>query len=135
MLVLVRIAQGKNTVLGELYYNGMLLCNTLENLKKKIPTGIYNLEINESPKFTKKRGESTILPLLYNQEIPASRGIRIHAGNTYKDTSGCILVGIALPLDKNGVDHKLAPNSRQYESDLVSMARMLNCYKLIVIEK
>ena len=38
-----------------------------------------------SPKFQK------MLPILF--DVPNFDGIRIHAGNTSKDTQGCILLG------------------------------------------
>jgi hypothetical protein len=45
--------------------------------------------VNQSPKFKRK------LPLLYNDGIKASRGFRIHSGNTISDSIGCVLVGTA----------------------------------------
>lgn len=50
-----------------------------------IPEGRYAVVITFSP--TKKRW----LPILLG--VPMFQGIRIHAGNTAKDTLGCILVG------------------------------------------
>lgn len=32
---------------------------------------------------------------VYNDEVPASRAILIHWGNTDKDTQGCILLGLS----------------------------------------
>ena len=76
----------------ELYLNGIKLCDCIN--PGILTTGLYNLEINYSPKF------KTDLPLIYNDHFPASRGFRIHQGNTLKDTQGCILVG---KLNKNGI--------------------------------
>ena len=82
---------------NNVYLNDIWLCNYLDS--NKLTTGIYNLEINYSPKFKTK------LPLIYNSEFPANRGFRIHQGNSISDSNGCLLVGI---LDKPGhlVDSK-----------------------------
>ena len=79
---------------------GTYLCDTLEppvrEMKTKsrggitqkpfaIPEGRYPVVITYSPKFKKW------LPLLLN--VPQFSGIRIHQGNTPRDTAGCILVG------------------------------------------
>ena len=62
-----------------------------EIIKKKIkgetaiPTGIYPVYLTYSPKYKKK------MPLIDN--VKGYSGIRIHSGNTSKDTEGCLIVG------------------------------------------
>lgn len=88
MLTLVRFARTETAVLGSLYLNGAFVCYTLENSAKAIPAGLYNVQNSKSPKFKRE------LPLIYNSTVKASRGIRIHRGNTAKDSQGCVLVGM-----------------------------------------
>lgn len=91
--------------IGLLYINGKFLCNTLEDTdrgltsimskeqiaavkikgKTAIPTGTYPVIMSYSPRFGKQ------MPLLCG--VKGFEGIRIHSGNTAKDTEGCILCG------------------------------------------
>ena len=104
-LELVRIANRPTYCIGKLYIDGVWFCDTIEDtdrglddsmsvyeiLKKKIkgetaiPTGIYKIEITYSPKYKR------MMPLLIG--VKGYSGIRIHSGNTSKDTEGCLLVG------------------------------------------
>lgn len=84
MLILIRESDG----FGKLYLNGEFICHTLENPSTLIPNGIHKIENSQSPKFKRE------LPLIHSDSIPPSRGIRIHSGNTIKDTIGCVLVGM-----------------------------------------
>lgn len=59
-----------------------------ERMVSCIPAGNYGVIISYSNQFGKK------LPILLN--VPDREGIRIHAGNTTADTTGCILVGLSL---------------------------------------
>lgn len=88
MFVLVRDKRTEKAVLGRLFLGGTFICFTLENAAKAIPEGLYKVENSKSPKFKRE------LPLLYNAAVPAKRGIRIHVGNSAKDSDGCILVGM-----------------------------------------
>ena len=112
--------------ISRLYVNGNLFgCNTLEdtdrglrqdmqleeiNNKKlygqtAIPRGSYECVYTYSNRFKK------MLPLL--KDVPGFDGIRIHSGNSAKDTLGCILVGLNL---KKG----MVLNSREWTNKLVS---------------
>ncbi len=92
-----RITKKLSYTIGRLFVDGEYFCDTLEDrcrdLDKEekvmnetaIPEGTYEVIVNVSVKFKRK------LPLLL--DVPHFTGIRIHRGNTDKDTSGCILVG------------------------------------------
>lgn len=89
MLALVRDTRTENAVLGRIYLNGAFVCYTLENAAKVVPCGTYAVKNSRSPKFKRE------LPLIYNKDVPASRGVRIHRGNSWRDSSACVLVGMA----------------------------------------
>lgn len=92
-------------VIGNFYINGQYFSNSLEDkdrgltqdmdentifdVKVKgstaIPKGTYKVEYTYSPKYKKY--------MLQVMNVPGFAGIRIHAGNTNKDTEGCILLG------------------------------------------
>lgn len=83
-LVRIKTSSSLDSIQGELYVNGLFFCHTIERLSKAVPKGCYPLGVSYSPRF------KTRLPYLC---VPHRLGIRIHAGNTAKDSSGCILVG------------------------------------------
>lgn len=96
-LKLLRKYKKPTYTIGTLSVDGAYLCDTLEDRVRDlvterkvkgstaIPAGRYRVILNWSPRFGKP------LPLLL--DVPHFEGIRIHAGNTAKDTEGCILVG------------------------------------------
>ena len=105
-LILTRHARRADYTIGRLEdENGMKICDTLEptwrdykggemkNPKKSaIPEGSYRVVVTKSRRFQK------YLPLLVG--VPGFEGVRIHAGNTSRDTEGCILVGQNLQVGK-----------------------------------
>lgn len=94
-VVIKRDYVGKTCTIGSMLIDGVFECFTLEDLppgkegkiygKTRIPAGRYSLVITHSPKF------GVFTPYLLG--VPGFSEIRIHSGNTAKDTEGCILVG------------------------------------------
>lgn len=94
-LKLNRIFLSSSATIGELYIDKKYIADTLEDRvrpegekvygKTAIPEGTYEVKLTYSPRFKK------ILPEILN--VPNFSGIRIHTGNSSKDTEGCILVG------------------------------------------
>ena len=105
-LILTRHARRADYTIGRLEdENGMKICDTLEPIwrnydggelkipkKSAIPEGSYRVVVTKSQRFQK------YLPLLVG--VPGFEGVRIHAGNTSRDTEGCILVGQNLQVGK-----------------------------------
>jgi hypothetical protein len=92
MLVTRQTLTDESTI-GELTIDGEHQCFTLEDKVRPvkvfgetaIPAGRYEVVVNFSNHFQK------MLPELV--DVPNFEGVRIHSGNTAKDTEGCILVG------------------------------------------
>lgn len=96
MKVLVkRFFKGDKYTIGRMFLDGEYFCDTMEDVVRPdgvkvygetaIPAGIYNCKITYSPRFKKD------LPLI--MDVPGFEGVRIHNGNSEKDSTGCILVG------------------------------------------
>lgn len=100
-----RLYKKADYTIGKMYINGEYFCDTLEDTdrglaqgmplselkemkeygKTAIPTGEYMVAVTFSNRFEKW------LPLIH--PVPVFEGVRIHSGNTHKDTEGCILLG------------------------------------------
>lgn len=112
---------------GQLYVDGSRFCSTLEDTNRDedrdgrfgggeekvygetcIPFGEYRVRVSMSPKF--KRELPEVL------DVPHFSGIRIHRGNTPKDTLGCILVG-------ERVEDGYLYNSTPYETRLTQLLK------------
>ena len=104
-LVLTRTMLNAKSTIGKLVVDGTFFCYTLEDKDRfletnpegkvygetAIPRGKYQIVIDFSNRFKRE------LPRLLL--VPGFEGIRIHPGNTDKDTHGCILVGTSIVND------------------------------------
>ncbi len=103
-LKLIRESFTENTTIGKLYIDGVYFCYTLEDAvrdegvkikgKTAIPRGEYKVKLSRSSRFERT------MPMIYTESNEyelknkgiSFKGIRIHGGNTHKNTEGCILV-------------------------------------------
>lgn len=131
-LKLIRKEKEANYTIGDLFVNGILFSQTLEDKdrgltqdmpmeeikakkiygKTAIPTGTYEIDMNTvSPKF---KDRSWAKP--YGGKLPRLIGVKgfdgvlCHPGNTSESTSGCLLVG------KNSVKGMVTDSSRTFMS-------------------
>lgn len=83
------------TMLGTLDTSNGATCYTLERTSLAIPQGRYQVTLTVSARATRGElwapGSDFKLPLV--NYVPERSGIRMHAGNTWKDSVGCILLG------------------------------------------
>ena len=131
----------KKSTQGKLYINDIYICETLEDVcrdlnrdgdlsdpselkvygETAIPSGIYKMIINISPKFKK------LLPRLIG--IVGFDGVLIHKGNIPADTYGCILVGM-----QRGVDSLLPGTSSPAFDKLMKELKKYDDYKIHIID-
>lgn len=104
-LLLERTERFPDVTLGKLSIDGAFECYTLEDPvppdgkkvagRTAIPKGLYPVTITWSPRFQRD------LPLIHY--VPGFSGVRIHAGNTVRDTEGCVLVGQSRDLSSGSI--------------------------------
>lgn len=129
-LLLDRKHLKSNYTIGNLFINGKFYCNIIEDVVRDInkngsfdcgefkisghtaiPYGKYEIQVTYSPKFKRK------LPLLLN--VKHFEGIRIHRGNTEKDSSGCLIPG-------ENTKRGMVLNSTKYELELTDLIESAN---------
>lgn len=107
---LKRLHRTSNSTIGELSIDNKFECYTIEDIerdtkvhgKTAIPKGTYEIVMTMSNRF------KVLLPLLL--KVPNFEGVRIHAGNTAKDTEGCIILGQTRAIDFVGSSKKAMEN-------------------------
>ncbi|EAH4896275.1 hypothetical protein DXX20_03610 [Campylobacter jejuni] len=112
---------GKTCVIGKFKVLGddeeiLFECFSLEEDKEglesgkdlRMPAGVYNLKRHSPSRFENtlrsitKKDDDTMINV-YNDDVPSSRAILIHWGNSDKDTQGCILLGLTKANDNESV--------------------------------
>jgi len=100
-LLIIRDTFSEKSTIGELFLNGERMCDTLELPWKDnqrniscIPEGDYKVRLRTA----RESATRDYLHLLV-QDVPNRDWILFHRGNSAKDTSGCILVGLGSQQD------------------------------------
>lgn len=85
---------GDRNIIGDLHVDNEFFCYTLEDEIRAdgvkeygvtaIKAGLYEIEVTYSPKFKRD--------MILVKNVPNFSGIRLHGGNTSKDSLGCPLV-------------------------------------------
>ena len=134
LITLRRTLYTANGTIGRIDIDGKEICRSIEpnrgwgtyrersgqkSDKGCIPQGWYGVTISESPKFGRE------LPIL--MDVPGFERIRIHAGNTYKHTAGCILPGeLCMPENYYREKENAVPTvfeSRKREGELTKIIK------------
>ena len=114
--------EGDRNIIGDLFIDGVFFCHTLEDEKRAdgvkvygktaIADGLYKVKLTWSNRFKRK------MPLLL--DVPMFEGIRIHGGNTSKNTLGCVLVAFKTDYKRiwSTAEKTLTQKIQQAESDI-----------------
>ncbi len=101
---IIRVAEGKQSTLSQLYINGIFQCYLLEDKIREvkiasqtaIPTGIFELQLNtwgaKNANYKKAFGKLH-QGMIEISGLPNFSSVYIHTGNTIKETAGCPLCG------------------------------------------
>ena len=141
---IIRVAQGKESTLSQLYINGIFQCYLLEDKIREvkiasqtaIPKGIFSLKLNtygaKNVDYKKAFGKLH-KGMIEITGLPNFNFVYIHTGNTIKDTTGCPLCGFGFSfVDGNyQVSQSVAAYKMIYPK-LVALAREPN--NKIIIE-
>ena len=101
---IIRVAQGKESTLSQLYINGIFQCYLLEDKIREvkipsqtaIPNGVFSLKLNTigaKNSIYKKVFGKLHEGMVEISGLPNFSFVYIHTGNTIKETAGCPLCG------------------------------------------
>ena len=141
---IIRVAQGKESTLSQLYINGIFQCYLLEDKIREvkiasqtaIPKGVFSLKLNtlgaKNMDYKKAFGKLHE-GMIEISGLPNFSFVYIHIGNTIKDTAGCPLCGFGFQFAEG--DFKITQSIAAYKMiypKLVALAKVEN--NVITIE-
>lgn len=150
MHVLVdRLDQRNGSTLGLLFIDQEFVCFTLEDGESpdpygrkvpgrtRIPAGTYDLKLRHEggrvvQEYQKRYGPDHAM--LWLQDVPGFSFIYIHAGNTPKDTEGCLLVGFRGVVGASGDPHQVQESRRAYELVHGLLAKAIQSGQSLTVE-
>ena len=121
---IIRVAQGKQSTLSQLYINGIFQCYLLEDKIREvkiasetaIPKGVYSLKLNtvgaKNVNYKKAFGQ-VHQGMIEISGLPNFSFVYIHTGNTIKDTAGCPLCGFGFQFEDG--DFKVSQSVAAYK--------------------
>ena len=132
---IIRVAQGKESTLSQLYINGIFQCYLLEDKIREvkipsqtaIPKGVFNLKLNtygaKNVDYKKAFGK-VHQGMIEITGLPNFSYVYIHTGNTIEDTAGCPLCGFGFQLIQG--DYRVTQSVMAYQMiypKLVALAK------------
>lgn len=135
---IIRVAQGKQSTLSQLYINGIFQCYLLEDKIRSekiashtaIPTGIFSLKLNTTGAKNvnyKKAFGKVHQGMVEIIGLPDFSYVYIHTGNTIQDTAGCPLCGFGFQFVDG--DYQVIQSVAAYKMvypKLVNLAKQVN---------
>jgi hypothetical protein len=141
---IIRVAQGKESTLSQLYIDGIFQCYLLEDKIREvkiasetaIPKGVFSLKLNtygaKNVDYKKAFGKLHE-GMIEITGIPNFNFVYIHTGNNIKETLGCPLCGFGFQFSEG--DYKVSQSVAAYKmiyQKLVALAKVEN--NKIIIE-
>lgn len=140
-LKVIRIRQGNNSTLSEIYLNNQFVCYGLEDIPREkkipgstcIPLGTYPLGFNRNGGMNGNyydRYPKMHRGMIEIEGIPGFSYVYIHIGNTYKETAGCLLVGTQYVFEQG--DYRLVQSITAYKKLYPSLVALMAIEKVFI---
>jgi hypothetical protein len=133
-LKVIRIRQGNNSTLSEIYLDNQFVCYGLEDIPREkkipgstcIPLGTYPLGFNRNGGMNGNyydRYPKMHRGMIEIKDIPGFSYVYIHIGNTHKETAGCLLVGTQYVFEQG--DYRLVQSITAYKKLYPLLAELM----------